>query len=193
VLGGSTWTDWKTKVDNSHICIKAYTSSTTHAPTVNGITPNTGTTAGGTSVTIGGSGFTGATLVTFGSTAAISYTVDSDTQITATSPVENAGTVDVTVTTSAGTSATSTFDRFTYAALTSASTVGVFRQGAFYLASSNTPGGGTVNAFTFGQAGDVPLAGDWYGSGNDTSGVFRSGTFSLASSNTPGGDCRVPA
>ena len=187
VLGGSTWTDWKTKVDNSHICIKAYTSSTTHAPIVNGITPNTGTTAGGTSVTISGSDFTGATLVTFGSIAASTFTINSATQITATSPVENAGTVDVTVTTSVGTSATSTFDRFTYVAPTSASTVGVFRQGAFYLASSNTPNGGTVTVFSFGQAGDVPVAGDWFGSSNDTSGLFRSGTFYLASRNTPGG------
>ena len=36
------------------------------APTVTSVTPNTGSTAGGTSVTIGGSGFTGATAVKFG-------------------------------------------------------------------------------------------------------------------------------
>jgi hypothetical protein len=39
--------------------------------------------------------------------------VDSDTQITATSPA-GTGTVDVTVTTPAGTSPTTTTDQFTY-------------------------------------------------------------------------------
>jgi hypothetical protein len=38
----------------------------------------------------------------------------SDTQITVTSPAHATGTVDVTVTTTGGTSATSVNDRFTY-------------------------------------------------------------------------------
>ena len=64
---------------------------------------------------------------------------------------------------------------------------GIFRSGNFYLAGSNTNGGGTVNAFTFGQVNDVPIAGDWTNSGTTTSGLFRSGTFFLASSNVNGG------
>ena len=72
-----------------------------------------GSAAGGDSVTITGSGFTGATDVGFGSVNAAAMTVDSDTQITATSPA-GTGTVDVTVTTPAGTSATSSADQFTY-------------------------------------------------------------------------------
>ena len=52
--------------------------------------------AGGTSVVITGTGFTGATAVKFGSTVASSYTVNSATQITATSPAGSAGTVDIT-------------------------------------------------------------------------------------------------
>jgi hypothetical protein len=67
-------------------------------------------------VTIAGTAFTGATAVNFGSVAATSFTVDSNTQITATSPAENAGTVDVTVTTPAGTSAAGPGDRFRFAA-----------------------------------------------------------------------------
>jgi len=67
------------------------------------------------------------------------------------------------------------------------STTGVYRNGVFYLASSNTNGGGTINGFTFGTTGDVPIAGDWTGSGTDTVGVFRKGTFFLASNNTNGG------
>ena len=37
----------------------------------------------------------------------------------------------------------------------------IFRNGAVYLASSNIPDGGTVNAFTYGMAGDAPVAGKW--------------------------------
>src|SRR5215475_9526395 len=83
------------------------------APTVTNINPNTGPTSGGSSVTITGTNFSGATAVRFGSNAAGSFTVDSATQITATSPA-GVGTVDVTVTTEAGTSAISSGDRFTY-------------------------------------------------------------------------------
>jgi PGF-pre-PGF domain-containing protein len=92
----------------------AYIFLTAAAPTITGISPTGGTTAGGTSVTITGTGFTGATAVKFGATNAASYTVNSATQITAVSPVGSAGTVDITVTTSAGTSATGAADRFTY-------------------------------------------------------------------------------
>ena len=82
-------------------------------PTVTNVNPNTGPTSGGTSVTITGTNFSGATAVRFGSNAAGSFTVDSATQITATSPA-GVGTVDVTVTTAGGTSAISSGDRFTY-------------------------------------------------------------------------------
>jgi hypothetical protein len=84
------------------------------APTVTNVSPSSGTTAGGTSVTITGTGFTGATAVSFGGTAATSYAVNSSTSITASSPAESAGTVDITVTTPNGTSATSTADQFTF-------------------------------------------------------------------------------
>ena len=82
-------------------------------PTVTNVNPNAGTTAGGTSVIITGTSFTGATSVKFGSTSA-SFTVNSATQITATSPAESAGTVDVTVTNPGGTSGTSSADQYTY-------------------------------------------------------------------------------
>ncbi len=82
-------------------------------PLVMGMSPTSGPTAGGTTVTINGSGFTGATFVYFGSTSA-AFTVNSDTSISATSPAEPAGTVDVTVVTPGGTSATSSADQFTF-------------------------------------------------------------------------------
>jgi len=82
-------------------------------PAVTGISPSGGPVAGGTTVTITGTGFNGATAVRFGSTAATSFTVNSDTKITAYSPA-GTGTVDVTVTTPGGTSATGPADHFTY-------------------------------------------------------------------------------
>ncbi len=92
-----------------------FTFAVPPAPTVTGVSPNTGSTAGGTSVTVTGTGFTGATAVKFGTTAATSFTVNSATQVTATSPAESAGTVHVTVTGPGGTSTTSTADQFTFA------------------------------------------------------------------------------
>ncbi|MFI9077569.1 IPT/TIG domain-containing protein, partial [Streptomyces sioyaensis] len=72
------------------------------APVVTSISPAQGAPAGGTSVIITGSGFTGATLVKFGPKGT-NFVIVSDTQITATTPA-GTGTVQVTVTTPTGTS-----------------------------------------------------------------------------------------
>ena len=85
-------------------------------PTVTGISPTTGSTAGGTVVTVTGTGFTGATTVKFGTVAGTSLTVNSSTKITIKSPAHAAGIVDVTVTTPGGTSAIVAGDKFTYGA-----------------------------------------------------------------------------
>jgi Tol biopolymer transport system component len=83
------------------------------ATAVTGISPGQGPAAGGTSVTITGRNFGPAATVMFGSVRATNVVFTSSTSITATSPA-GSGTVDVTVTTSRGTSATSPADRFTY-------------------------------------------------------------------------------
>jgi hypothetical protein len=83
-------------------------------PTVTGVSPNAGSAAGGTIVTISGSGFSGNIGVQFGTVPALAITVDSPTQITATSPRVNGGIVNVTVSNPAGTSATSNNDRFAF-------------------------------------------------------------------------------
>jgi hypothetical protein len=83
-------------------------------PTVIKLTPKTGPTAGGTSVTITGTNLTGATAVKFGSTNAAKFTVNSSTKITATSPASAAGLVDVTVTTPGGTSAITLKDHYKF-------------------------------------------------------------------------------
>jgi hypothetical protein len=83
-------------------------------PTVTKVSPAKGPVAGGTSVTITGTNFTGAAAVQFGSTAATSFTVKSATSITAISPAETAGRVDVRVTAPGGTSAISSADHFKF-------------------------------------------------------------------------------
>jgi hypothetical protein len=90
-----------------------YTSSSS-GPTVSSVSPAGGPTMGGSTVTITGSGFTGAIYVMFGSVFAQSFTVNSDNSITATVPADVAGTVNVTVATAAGTSSTSAADQFSY-------------------------------------------------------------------------------
>ena len=65
-------------------------------------------------VTVTGSGFTGATSVSFGATPATSFTVVSDSQLTAVAP-PGTGSADVTVTSIGGTSATSGADQFAWA------------------------------------------------------------------------------
>jgi hypothetical protein len=84
------------------------------APVVMGITPTGGSTAGGTQVTITGSGLTGVTAVKFGANSATSFTVVNDTTITAIAPAGAAGLVHVTVTSVGGNSGTSAVDQFTY-------------------------------------------------------------------------------
>jgi len=76
-------------------------------PTVTGILPLTGVTAGGTTVTITGANFTGATAVTIGGTSATGVTVVDDATIQAITPAHGAGLADVVVTTPSG-SATGT-------------------------------------------------------------------------------------
>jgi hypothetical protein len=68
------------------------------APLVSGVTPASGTTRGGTNVTIAGNDFQSGAAVTFGGTAATGVVVNSANSITAVTPVHTAGPVDVRVT-----------------------------------------------------------------------------------------------
>jgi IPT/TIG domain len=91
----------------------------TSQPSVTGLAPTGGPTAGGTSVTISGSqfgGLSGAAAVKFGATNATSYSVISCATIVALSPAHVAATIDVTVTNTIGTSPTSSADQFTFSA-----------------------------------------------------------------------------
>ena len=92
-----------------------FTYTAASSPTVTALSLSGGSTAGGTVVTITGTNLTGLTGVNFGTVAA-AYTLVNDTQVVATAPAQAAGTIDVTVITAAGTSATSSADHFTYSA-----------------------------------------------------------------------------
>ncbi len=82
------------------------------APTISSCTPSSGPRAGGTPVQIVGTGFTGATAVTFDGTNATMYAVVNATNVLAVAPAGSAGAGDVVVTTAGG-SGTLT-DGFTY-------------------------------------------------------------------------------
>jgi len=81
---------------------------------INEVSPDSGPAGGGTTVTLSGAGFTGATSVLFGSTPAASYTVDSDTAITATAPPGTDGIVDIRVQTPFFESPATALDQYTY-------------------------------------------------------------------------------
>ena len=106
------------------------------APTVTSITPNTGTTNGGTSVTITGTGFLAGATVKLGGTAATGVTVVSSTSITATTPAHAAGAVSVVVTNTDAQTGTLT-NGYTYTTTNPAPTV-----------TSITPNCGTINGGT---------------------------------------------
>ena len=108
-------------------------------PRITSVSPGSGPAAGGTSVTIAGTGFTGATAVSFGGTAAKSFTVNGATSITAVAPAAAGGTVDVTVTNGGGSSVATASDQFTFVAVPSVSSLSP---------KSGSVGGGTEVTIT---------------------------------------------
>src|SRR5581483_4543644 len=82
-------------------------------PMVTGVSPGAGKAAGGTTVTVTGTGFLTATGVTFGGVAGTSLDVTSDGTLTVVAPA-GSGTVDVVVANTTGASPTSGSDSFTY-------------------------------------------------------------------------------
>ena len=71
-------------------------------PSANSVSPNSGPTTGGTSITVNGSGFLSGARVTFGGTDAANVIVSSSSSITATSPPHASGVTDVVVTNTDG-------------------------------------------------------------------------------------------
>src|SRR6266849_1043825 len=100
---GAQVKDSKAATASSNLSINI---STTPAPAITTVSPNTGSPAGGDTITISGSNFLSGATVEFGSSAAMSVQVSSATQIQAVTPAESAGLVNVTVQNSDGQVAT---------------------------------------------------------------------------------------
>lgn len=99
--------------NDATILPKSGGGSTPPAPSVTSVSPTSGPTAGGTSVTISGANFAANASVTFGGTAGTNVAVVNSTTITALAPAHTAGAVDVVVTNTDGQSGTKT-QGFTY-------------------------------------------------------------------------------
>jgi ribosomal protein S11 len=161
---------------------------TAEPPTVSGISPSSGPTAGGTSVTITGTNFTGATGVTIGGAAATNVVVVSGTSITATTPAGTAGTASVVVTTPGGSNAANTL--FTYIApptVTAGATVTfvvggspvALDSGLTVSTSSSTVTGATVSIASGAGADTLNFTNQ-----NGITGSFSAGTLTLTGTAT---------
>ena len=106
-------TGWGTPVATA---VMAALAAPPTCPLVTGVNPSKGPVGGGTTVTVSGNHFSGATSVRFGGTAT-SFTVTSPTSLVALVPAGPGGgaTVDVSVSNTNGTSPIVSGDRYTYA------------------------------------------------------------------------------
>jgi hypothetical protein len=126
----------------------------TPAPAVTGLSPSSGTTTGGTAVTISGTNLGGATGVSFGGAAAM-VAADSSTQITVTSP-PGTGTVSVTVTTPGGSAPAGKFTYVTPApAVTAISPSGGTTDGGTTVTITGTNLAGATSVSFGGAAGRI--------------------------------------
>lgn len=103
----------------------------TKAPAVVAVTPDSGPQSGGIQVVLTGRNFHGASAVSFGCVLASTFTVDSESRITAVSPA-GTGTVNVTVTNAYGTSPMTSDGQFTYTPVTFMTTLTEFKFSAVY-------------------------------------------------------------
>jgi hypothetical protein len=106
-------------------------------PMVSSVSPNSGSTLGGTAVTITGTNFAAGATVTFGGTAATNVVVVNSTTLTATTPAGSAGAVTVTVTVSGQSG--SLASGYTYVVVPTVSSV---------APSNGPPAGGTAVTIT---------------------------------------------
>ena len=150
------------------------------APVVTSISPNTTpelSQACAPTVTVNGREFVaGGSTVRFGTVAASNVNVTSPERLTALAPPQAAGTVDVTVETANGTSATSAADRFTYLPDTIAPT-----STAQVVPSPNALGFNNTNATVNFAATDNPC-----GSGVANITYSASGAQTIPSTTVPG-------
>ena len=144
-------------------------------PSVTAVNPNAGAPAGGATVTITGADLEGATAVHFGTASAQSFEVTSPSTISAIAPAGSLGTVNVTVTTAAGTSPPVSADHFSYVPAPSVSA----------LSAKNGPGSGGTSVTITGSEFTSATAVD-FGSTPAQTFVINSST-SITAVSPPGG------
>jgi IPT/TIG domain len=142
--------------------------SPTTPPALTGVSPAAGPNTGGTLVTITGTNLAGATAVNFGPIQITSFTSDTASQIILLSPA-GTGSVPVTVTTAAGTSAISPADQFSYflsqqvstnmSAVSGGGTTGGTATLVCILAASSAPLAGKTVVFTLSEGGTAQTVG----------------------------------
>ncbi|HLK32501.1 MAG TPA: IPT/TIG domain-containing protein, partial [Terriglobales bacterium] len=154
------------------------------APSVTSVSPASGSTSGGTAVTISGANFAAGDTVSFGGTAASNVSVVNSTTINAATPAHAAGAVNVVVTSSGGQSGTLN-NGFTYTS--SAVSIGFVQVAA---ATPQSPTASVTVAYPGAQTAgnlNVVVVG-W----NDTTSTVQSvsdsagNTYSLAAGPTSG-------
>lgn len=140
----------------------ATTTPTTSALTVSGVTPNIGPSAGGTIVTVTGSGFQTNAAVLFGLLPATNVVVNGPSQITATAPANTVavGPVSVTVVNPGGASG-ALASAFTYGVSTAALSVSSLGpiSGSVNGGTTVTVNGTGLSAVTGVQFGGIPGTG----------------------------------
>jgi|GEM_PF-2902597 len=150
------------------------------APTVTNVAPDNGAQAGGTAVTITGTGFhrtiaaggeaDADATVTFGGTAATNVTVVSDTEISCDTPAAAAGAVDVVVTNPDGQDNSAAPGTFTYNAMPVVESVNpgaVYAAGTVVFTSGSDTVTGTNTDWT-----TSPVAAGWFIRLHGTTGVY---------------------
>jgi hypothetical protein len=123
-------------------------------PSLTSITPSSGPTAGGTVVTLVGNGLVGVADMRFDGIAALSFSVDSATQITAVVPPHAVGSAAVTVTTPGGTSNPVDYEYLTAPTLTALSPA----QGPTYAGNVITLTGTSLTITTAVLFGSTPAS-----------------------------------
>ncbi len=109
------------------------------APTITAISPASGTTLGGTPITLTGSNLTGATSITVGGVACTAFTVINSTTATCTTPPRHhgtPGTASVVVTTLTGISAENTLFTYVVPAASAAAPIPTLSEWAMILMAS---------------------------------------------------------
>lgn len=115
------------------------------APTLTSVNPASGSTAGGTGVTLNGTNFDASCTVDFGGAAGTAVAVPTSTTITATTPAHAAGTVNVTVTCSGGSATlTNAFTFNTAPAIASVSPTAALPGATITITGSGFQNGATV-------------------------------------------------